>query len=209
MTLRVVGAGVGRTGTHSLKVALEQLLGGTCHHMMEVFGRPHEVPVWQAAADGQMPDWHDFLGDFTAAVDWPSAAYWPELAEAYPDAIVLLSVRSPEAWWKSANDTIFNAFRDTESVALDEIDDPWKRMVTTMLRNRFGEGFDATTMQAAYAAHNQRARDTIDPARLVEWTATDGWEPICAALGVPVPDEPFPLTNTTDDFRERMGLGPL
>lgn len=209
MTLRVVGAGVGRTGTHSLKVALEQLLGGTCHHMMEVFGRPHEVPVWQAAADGQMPDWHSFLGDFTAAVDWPSAAYWPELAEAYPDAIVLLSVRSPEAWWKSANDTIFTAFRHTEALALDEIDDPWTRMVTTMLRNRFGEGFDAATMQAAYAAHNQRARDTIDPARLVEWTASDGWEPICTALGIAVPDEPFPLTNTTDDFRERMGLGPL
>ena len=108
MGLRVVGAGLGRTGTHSLKLALEQLLGGPCYHMMEVFGRPDDIPVWHAAANGEQPDWTAFLSDYVAAVDWPAAAFWREMSEVFPDAIVLLSTRSSaEAWWKSANDTIF------------------------------------------------------------------------------------------------------
>jgi len=93
MTLRVVGAGLGRTGTHSLKLALEQLLGGPCYHMSETFGRPDDIPVWHAAANGQMPDWRTFLVDYTAAVDWPACAFWRPLAEEFPDAIVLLSTR--------------------------------------------------------------------------------------------------------------------
>ena len=94
MTFRVVGAGLGRTGTHSLKLALEQLLGGPCYHMSETFGRPADIPVWHAAANGQMPDWPTFLADYTATVDWPACAFWRPLADEYPDAIVLLSTRS-------------------------------------------------------------------------------------------------------------------
>ena len=109
MSLRVVGAGIGRTGTLSLKLALERLLEGRCYHMMETFGRPQDVGVWQHAANGDFPDWAEFLADYRAAVDWPASAFWPELAEAFPDALILLSTRPAEAWYKSAHDTIFAA----------------------------------------------------------------------------------------------------
>src|SRR6185312_8299299 len=112
MALQVVGAGVGRTGTASLQLALQQLLGGRCYHMGETFGRPADIPVWHAAADGAMPDWGEFLAEFVATVDWPACAFWRELADANPDAVVLLSTRSSaDAWWKSAHDTIFQVHK--------------------------------------------------------------------------------------------------
>src|SRR5215831_5036256 len=96
--LRVIGAGLGRTGTHSLKLALERLLGAPCYHMAEVFRRPQDIPIWHAAAKGE-------------PVDWPPAAYWSQLAEVFPDAIIVLSVRDADAWWKSASNTIFATYK--------------------------------------------------------------------------------------------------
>src|SRR5579862_5982463 len=107
--MRVVGAGLGRTGTHSLKIALERLLGAPCYHMVEVFAHPEHVPAWRGAALGQMPDWHALFDGYAATVDWPSAAFWPELSEAFPETLVVLSVRDAEAWWQSASQTIFPA----------------------------------------------------------------------------------------------------
>src|SRR5579862_575672 len=101
MALRVIGAGLGRTGTFSLKLALERLLDGKCYHMMEVFENPHHVADWQSAADGNMPDWDKLFTGYVAAVDWPVSAYYYELAHAYPDALVVHSVRDPDAWWGS------------------------------------------------------------------------------------------------------------
>src|SRR4051812_43170520 len=107
MTLKVVGAGIGRTGTHSLKIALERLLGAPCYHMVEVFERPADVARWQDAADRRPVDWHALMDGFAAAVDWPASACWEDLAEAFPDAVILLSVRdSAEQWWTSASRTI-------------------------------------------------------------------------------------------------------
>ncbi|HSI71633.1 MAG TPA: sulfotransferase, partial [Fimbriimonas sp.] len=107
MALKVVGAGLGRTGTHSLKLGLEKLLGAPCYHMAEVFERPQDVPVWHQAALGNMPDWDKFLAGYAAEVDWPSSAFWDELSQAYPESLILLSVRDPESWWESASQTIF------------------------------------------------------------------------------------------------------
>jgi len=200
--MRVVGAGLGRTGTYSLKIALEQLLGGTCYHMLEVFGRPDDVPVWQQAFDGRQPEWTAFFGEFTASVDWPAAAFWREQADAFPDALVLLSVRrDADAWWNSADRTILEPFRGASFDAPDE----WTAMVTTMLRT-FSPDLDAAdAVKAAYERHNEEVRAGVPSERLLEWQPGDGWEPLCAALDVPVPDAPFPHTNTTTEFRARAG----
>jgi len=88
MTLRVVGAGLGRTGTHSLKLALEQLLGGPCYHMVEVFGRADDIPVWERATDGEVVDWDALYEGYRSAVDWPTCAFWREMAAYYPDQAV-------------------------------------------------------------------------------------------------------------------------
>ncbi len=206
MTMLVVGAGLGRTGTHTQKVVLERLLGGTCHHMIEVFGHPDEVPVWHAAAQGDLPDWATFLGGYNAIVDWPGSAFYRELADAFPDALVLLSTRDPDAWYRSADNTIFNAFRTPKPPG----EDAWYDMIVALLGNRFCMELDnPEAMKAAFVRHNDEVRATIPPSRLLEWSVADGWEPLCAALGVPVPDEPFPVTNTTGEMREMMGLPPI
>jgi hypothetical protein len=201
MTIQLVGAGLGRTGTMSLKLALERLLGGTCHHMMEVFAHPDEVPVWHAAMRGEPVDFPQFLAGYTAIVDYPGAAVWRELAAAFPDAPVLLSTRaSAEAWWESASNTILVRRPD---VAVDER----RRMVDEMfLRSLGGDISDREAVTAAYEAHNAAVRSEIPAGRLVEYQPGDGWGPLCAALDLPVPDEPFPHTNTREEFRERAGF---
>jgi Sulfotransferase domain len=206
VTLRVIGAGLGRTGTHSLKQALEQLLDAPCYHMLEVFGRPDDIPVWQRALDDDPPDWHEFLADFGAAVDWPVAAFWSELSAAFPDAMVLLSTRDTAGWWTSASRTIFEVTQRATPP-----DDPvmvtQMAMVRTLFERRFTPGWrDEATAKAAYEEHNRTVRATVPAERLVEWHPGDGWAPICAALGVAVPREPFPHVNTTSEFRAMTRL---
>lgn len=199
MTLQVVGAGLGRTGTHTLKVVLERLLGGPCHHMVELFEHPEQVPLWQAAADGEpYSEWGGVFDGYVAMVDWPGAAYYAQIADANPDALVLLSVRKDaDEWWKSASNTIFPAIASVPE------DDPWARMVHTMMRRHIGSITDEASAKAAYDRHNAEVRATIPSSRLLEWRATDGWAPLCGALGLEVPDEPFPVTNTTEEFNTR------
>jgi hypothetical protein len=205
MQLRVVGAGVGRTGTHSLKIALEQLLGGRCHHMLEVIGEPAQVPGWIDAIEGRPVDWSAVLAPYVALVDWPGASFWPELSAAYPDALVLLSVRDPEAWYRSASNTIFQTFDYLPPEAT-----PWMNAVRKLFHDRFSDQFDdADAMIDAYLRHNDAVRRAIPAARLLEWTPSDGWNPICNRLGVAVPNEPFPTTNTTDEFRAMIGMPAL
>ena len=191
-----------------MKLALERLLGAPCYHMMEVFGHPEHVPVWRDAATAAEPvgdstDWASLLAGYDAIVDWPGASFWRELSEYAPDAIILLSTRaSAEEWWKSASRTIFEIIRS--GVVSDE---GFLAMWTAIAHNRFTpDTDDAAAAMAAYERHNAEVRAHADPSRLVEWQPDDGWEPLCDALGVPVPDEAFPHVNTTDDFRAMAGL---
>jgi hypothetical protein len=195
--LRVVGAGVGRTGTLSLKLALERLLGAPCYHMAEVFGKPEHVSLWLGATRGELPDWHALLRGYASAVDWPAAAFWPELADAFPEALVLLSVRDADAWWRSANGTIFPA---TERAPSDE----WREMINGMFASRFTSAIrDREASIAAFERHNAQVRARVPAHRLLEWRASDGWAPLCARLGLPIPAEPFPHANTTAEFLAR------
>ena len=205
MTLRVVGSGVGRTGTKSLKEALEILLGGPCYHMIEVFGHPDHSPQWHAAVQGEPVDWDALLDGYRAAVDWPAAACWKELAAANPDAVILHSERPAEDWFRSASSTIFVGLSGSEG-RRDDLPEPWFAMVDAMMRERFTPDFlDRDAAVAAYERWNADVKATADPSRLLVWKTGDGWEPICEALGVTVPDEPFPHTNTTEEFRKFAG----
>ena len=203
MPLRVIGAGIGRTGTHSLKLALEQLLGAPCYHMIELFGRPDDVAQFRVAMEGGRADWATVFDGYAAEVDWPASAFYPELMEEYPDAVVLLSTRSdPEAWWRSANETIFPAI----SRAIDD-PPPLEAMVLELVSARFTPDWQQHDAAVeAYEAHNRRVRELVPADRLVEWQPGDGWGPLCGALGVAEPDVAFPHVNTTDEFRRMTGL---
>jgi len=206
MALRVVGAGLGRTGTNSLKLALERLLGGRCYHMSECMERPGDAAVWHAAIRGETVDWDALLADFDATVDWPACAFWRELTAANPDAVVLLSEReSPEVWWESMESTIVSTLG--RPVPAEDEDWARRRAMTLDLMNAFTEGWkrrDAAI--AAYETHNEVVRGAVPAGRLVEWRPGDGWEPLCEMLGVPAPEEPFPHTNRKAEFRRSQGL---
>lgn len=196
--LRVVGAGLPRTGTRSLKLALERLLDGRCYHMSEVFEHPEDVDVWRAAARGNEPAWGTFPSDCVAAVDWPASIFWRELAAAHPDATVVLSTRRDATqWWESCDATILPFARRDRPMESKE----WLAMFHEQLEREIGQNWDdAATAMAYYERHNAAVRAETPAKRLVDWTAADGWEPLCRALDLPVPDELFPHVNTRQEW---------
>jgi hypothetical protein len=211
--LNVIGAGAGRTGTQSLKFALERLLRAPCYDMWDLLKNPDHVPVWEQALDGQQVDWDVLFADHRSTVDWTAASFFSELAAAYPDAIILLSVRDPDEWWRSVRSTMVDALTPVPGPA-DDPDQkaraPARYFTLRMLATRFTpEWTDETAAKEAFARHNAAVRAAIPTERLVEWRPGDGWTPLCAALGLPVPAEPFPHVNTTADFRTTFRLDPL
>ena len=207
MGLKVVGAGLGRTGTNSLKLALEQLLGEPCYHMFELAGREADTPAWEAAVRGEAVDWDALLREYVATVDWPAAAFWQEIWAANPGAIVLLSRRdSAQGWWASMERTIVPTLGG--AVPPDEPATARRRaMVLEMMRERFTpEWHDRDAAIAAYERHNEEVRRMVPHDRLIEWQPQEGWGPICAALDLPIPNAPFLRENTTADLRSRLGF---
>lgn len=222
MSLQVIGAGLPRTGTLSLKVALERLLGGTCYHMSEVFEHIEHAPVWRDALHGKSPDWTSFLAGYTAGVDWPIAMFWRELADAYPDALVILSHReSPATWHRSMERTVFEKRRQalrngrwTTPPTPDQLP-PWAEGAAVEDLRAMGQMFEAlngttfpdlddrAAVLAVYERHLAEVRSTIPPERLLEWQPGDGWKPLCAALDMPIPEIEFPHQNSAARFNAR------
>jgi hypothetical protein len=212
MPLKVIGAGFGRTGTLSLKHALEQLGFGPCYHMLETLEHPAHDALWLALARGESDDWHAILDGYQASVDWPAIMIWKELVAAYPQAKVILTLRDPEAWFASASQTIFARMRDfaaalarDDAASVDPARRVHMRMVNAAVVNRaFGGNLDQDHAIQVFNAHNDEVRRTVPPERLLVYESGEGWEPLCSFLGVPVPDSPYPKVNTTDDFAARF-----
>ncbi|MDB5424690.1 MAG: hypothetical protein JWQ29_2106 [Phenylobacterium sp.] len=201
MTLKVIGSGFGRTGTMSLKLALEQLGFGPCYHMVEVFKNPQAAGWWVDAADGK-PDWEKIFDGYNATVDWPNATYYAELARAYPDAKVIHTERDPEAWFRSTQATIFPSAAPPDDAA------PFSQM----FRKVIGPLFDQRLREhdhviEVFNRHNAQVRAAIPADRLLVYEVAQGWAPLCAFLGVPVPDTPMPKVNSTEEFAARRAAG--
>lgn len=197
--MQVIGAGLGRTGTYSLKAALNQLGLGPCHHMEAVRqNMPAQVPLWDAAVAGR-PDWTAIYDGHVSAVDWPTASFFRELVVAYPDAKFVLSTRSPESWAESFGDTIYKvlAGKDNAPPALHD----WLKMVMKVLEKAgIPDGLDRDGLIKAFVAHNNAVKATIPASRLLEFDVKQGWAPLCAFLDKPVPADPFPRTNDREEF---------
>ena len=203
MALKVIGAGLGRTGTMSLKFALQQIGFDPCYHMMDVFQRQGDSEKWEAIARGGAPDWNDLFAGFKATVDWPSCHYWRELAKAYPDAKIILTERDPEAWFKSISSTIFQQL-DTPPNA-DPRREAQRRMAyLIVIEQALGGHLDHDHVIDAYLRHNEAVKREVPPERLLVYDTPQGWQPLCDFLGVPVPDATFPKTNSTEEFRNRQ-----
>jgi len=193
MPLVVIGAGFGRTGTESMKLALETLGLGPCHHMKEVLADPERIALWRAIARGEPADWRAAFAGYNSAVDWPSAYFWRELADFYPDAKVILTVRSAESWHASMEKTIFTTLRhstDRDSVGL--------RLIAERVFG--GRIDDPAHAMAVYERNTREVQATVPPDRLLIHRIGDGWAPLCRFLGKPVPAIPYPHSNSAAEF---------
>lgn len=201
MTLKVIGTGFGRTGTLSLKAALGQLGFGPCYHMSEVFGHPEHVPLWTKAARGERTDWTGVFKGYVAAVDWPAVNFWRDLIERYPDAKVVHTERDPEVWYKSFQATISEALQSAPPGGPN----PWAQMTDLIItQHTFNGDLGKDNVLKIYNAHNAEVRRRVPARHLLVHHFTDGWAPLCAHLGVAIPVTPFPKTNSTEEFQQRM-----
>ncbi len=202
MTLKVIGAGFGRTGTFSLKHALEQLGFDKCYHMWEVAEGHH--PLWSDAHHGKPVDWDTLFNGFQASCDWPSCNFWREQAAHYPEAKILLSLRNPDSWYDSVMNTIYPASKQSL-----ESDDPNTRAFGEWLfeiiwRRVFDDRMDDRThVIDTFNRHNQSVIDEVPADRLLVFEAKDGWQPLCEFLEVPVPDTDYPRMNSTEEFKSQ------
>jgi hypothetical protein len=193
MPLRVIGTGFGRTGTESMKFALEMLGFGPCHHMREVSPSPKQRSIWRTAATtGESPDWESTFAGFGACVDWPSAHYWHELADYYPDAKMLLTLRSAESWYASMSKTIIPFVSDG----------PGETLGSLLVRDRIFDGrwHDRDHAIEVFERNTREVQAAFGPDRLLTFEVGAGWKPLCEFLEVPIPSEPFPRSNSADEF---------
>lgn len=204
MTLKIIGAGFGRTSTLSLKSALETLGFDPCYHMMEVSANKGFADYWGAAARGDAVDWDVVFQGYQATVDWPAATYWRELADHYPDAKVLLSVRDPEAWYKSVMNTIYGADNRKWFEALYK-DLPQRQMIDRIFDTTFdGKILDKDHAIRVFNTHTAEVKAAIPADRLLVYEVGSGWDPICTFLNLPVPNKDYPHSNSTEDFRKHF-----
>jgi hypothetical protein len=200
----VIGAGFGRTGTLSLKLALELLGVGPCVHMMPLLDDPERAALFHRAADGDLASLDKALEGCRSTVDWPGTYFWRELVERHPAAKVVLTVRDPQRWYDSAHGTIFQAASNARETTGDAA------VVLGMLRaivwqGTFGGRFaDREHALRVFTEHNEAVRRAVPAGRLLEFEVSQGWPPLCDFLGLPVPDAPFPRTNDSATFQARI-----
>ncbi|MEM1195557.1 MAG: sulfotransferase family protein [Pseudomonadota bacterium] len=210
MALQVIGAGFGRTGTASLKAALEILGYTKTHHMFEVMADKRQMELWRAIATKPdiPPDWDAVYDDFPAAVDFPTASYWRELTAYYPEAKVVLTTRRADSWWKSASSTI---------IPIGKAAPTWARALIPPLRKNAemangtvwqrvfdGRQFEEDYAKRKFEEHNAAVKAHLPAERLLVYEVKEGWGPLCAFLGKPVPDEPFPHKNDAAEFQQSI-----
>ncbi|MCL6282220.1 sulfotransferase family protein [Ruegeria sp. 2012CJ41-6] len=197
MTLSVIGAGFGRTGTESLKRALEILGHGPCYHMYEVLPHPERVALWRGIAQGDQPDWDDVFSGYRATVDWPAAFYWRALSAHFTAAKIILSVRDAKSWYKSMDSTILEILRnseDAESIGA-------KLIAQQVFQGRL---HDREHIIAVYERNIADVQAAFGPDRLLTYELGSGWEPLCRFLDCPVPDEPYPSGNSSEEFHGKV-----
>ncbi|WP_018680501.1 sulfotransferase family protein [Actinokineospora enzanensis] len=206
--MKVIGAGLGRTGTASVKAALERLGFGPCYHMFEVTEHPGHGQQWLAAFADEPVEWDGLLAGFESTVDWPGCSFWRELSARYPDAKILLTERDPESWYKSMSSTLLPVWKmaaDPAKMAAIPGYEWYGRLVSAIAQLSFGGRLDDRDhIIGRFEAHNAEVRAAVPADRLLAYTVGQGWEPLCEFLEVPVPDEPFPHLNDTASFQSMV-----
>ena len=211
MGLEIIGAGFGRTGTLSLKFALEELGFDRCYHMMEIPKVAHHIGSWRQAAAGKNVDWHLLFQGYKAAVDWPSCNYWREQLRAFPEAKIILTKRDPDSWYESVMNTIWPASVKGRELArsnvnLDKVSQDRSSMVFEVIWDGIFEGrmSEKDFVIDKYEKHNQAVIDEVPSSKLLIYEPGEGWEPLCRFLECSQPSMDYPNVNSTEEFFSRM-----
>jgi len=208
MTLEVIGAGFGRTGTLSLKYALEQIGFDKCYHMLEVRNHPDHTRLWREAHEGQPVDWPAMFEGYRATVDWPSCNLWSVLAETFPEASIILTLRDADAWYDSIMNTIYlsSSLRAASEDPGERTSGQW---AMDLIWNRVFDGKmdDRAHVTSVFNRHNEDVIKRVPADRLLVFEAKEGWAPLCAFLGRPIPETDYPRVNSTEDFRKIFPAG--
>ena len=203
MSLKIIGASFGRTASLSLKKALEILGYTNCYHMSEVVTKPEHSELWLRAWKREFI-WDDIFDGYQAAVDWPVAAFWPQLMEAYPEAKIILSTREPEAWYESAKNTIFKSMDEGINSKNQEIRKRILMAKEIIVDGTFnGKLNDKKHCIKIYNENIARCKKEVDSDRLITFNPKDGWDSLCKQLACPIPNVDYPFINTTKEFEAR------
>ena len=207
MGLKVLGAGFGRTGTHSLQLALNTLGFGPCYHMFEVANNPGHEEIWLEAMAGKPTDWQELFKAYHSAVDWPSAIFVPQLLHVFPDARIILTLRDPEDWYQSINKSIFSAL-EIQGKIQSMFGASHKNMVSQFVLDKMfsGRHKDKEYVLEVYNEHIRKVEEQVPAGSLLKYTITEGWQPLCSFLDVPIPDQPFPKSNDRQSFHSRVSF---
>lgn len=214
MSIKVIGLGMGRTGTSSLKLALQKLGYGACYHMKDLINNPADVRYWKEIDRYGETNWQSLFGNYQSAVDFPTIGYYKDILRAYPDAKVILTVRDDESWYKSAIQTILNAepgfldkikmsFRLPFSSRLRSLMQVFKLSKKFWLKNIGNDYKDKEKAIRFFRQWNEQIKQEIGEENLLVYNVAEGWLPLCKFLGTPVPAEPFPKTNSRNEFKDK------
>ena len=208
--MKVIGSGFGRTGTLSMKAALELLGFGPCYHMEEVIKNTSHMRMWVAISEGKPADWDALFHNYQATVDFPASVYYKELLAAYPNAKVVHTIRDVDRWFDSTYETIFQA--RTMIAGWMKLIFPPARLFDQVAENIVWNGlFDGKFEQRQrsieiFEAHTDEVVSHVPPEQLLVFQVKDGWEPLCEFLGVPVPNVPFPHVNDRKSMVRRFTM---
>lgn len=200
MALKIIGAGFGRTGTTSVKIALEKLGFTPCYHMFELIDHPEHVPHWQTENSGKQIRWDNLFSKFKASLDWPACAFWEDLHAEYPSAKILLTVRDPGSWYESFKATLFPAMNAPKHPNSSLAKLAKKIVLEDTFHNRF---LDRAYAIKIFEMHIEKVKQIAPANQLLVYDVKQGWEPLCEFLNLPVPDGGFPRKNTRENVIRR------
>ncbi|WP_119394778.1 sulfotransferase family protein [Salinibius halmophilus] len=216
MTLKVIGAGFGRTGTLSVKTALEHLGYGDCYHMVDVYKHQGHAQNWRKALAGETVDWHTMLADYQSIVDFPGCIFFEQLMQAFPEAKVVLTERDADSWYESAFKTILTIKPSLAEMLLMTLKATYSKksrnqiqvgmMHKALVKDHLFDGRveDAEFVKEVYRNHVAHVKATVPSERLISFKVQDGWQPLCDGLSVPVPNIEFPRSNAKESFHEKL-----
>jgi hypothetical protein len=202
--LKLIGAGFGRSGTMSIKAALDLLGAGPCYHMKIALPRFWHLYFFMRAWHGKKVNWKRFFRRYNSAVDWPTCSFYKELMQEYPEAKILLNVRDPEKWYDSMYETIW---------AIQPAFPFWFPPVVRKIHNEIiwegdlkGVFEDREKAIEVYKDWMEEVKRSVPAERLLVYDIIEGWKPLCDFLGLPVPERPFPHINERNRFIRMIRL---